>query len=77
MPPENINYITCKNCNITHFISIFQAITNSSTLINPLNNSYLKQFQIIARYLIMLAKLKGISKGEFYRLKKEALNYSI
>jgi len=25
----------------------------------------------------MLAKLKGIFKGEFRRLKKEALNYSI
>ena len=49
----------------------------SFTSLNPLDDNYSERYQLIARYLTTLAKPEGYSKGEYRKLKKEALNYSV
>jgi hypothetical protein len=46
-------------------------------LLDPLNDNYSKKYQTITRYLITLAKPDGYSKGEYRKLRKEALSYSV
>jgi hypothetical protein len=41
------------------------------------STKYNKEFIKIAIYLIILKKLKNISKIEFYKFKKEALKYKV
>lgn len=49
----------------------------SFTPLEPLNDNYSKKYQILARYLTTLIKPNGYLRGEYRKLKKEALNYSI
>jgi hypothetical protein len=41
------------------------------------NTKYNKEFIRIAIYLIILKKLKDISKIEFYKFKRKALKYKV
>jgi RNase H-like domain found in reverse transcriptase/Integrase zinc binding domain len=53
------------------------SLNDPAVSLDPLDDSYSERYQNIARYLTTLSRPEGMSRAEFRKLSREALNYSV